>query len=231
VIDGLRVLALITARGGSKGLPGKNIRPAGGKPLLAWTVDAAHGSRYCDRLVMSTDDESIAATALAHGCEVPFMRPAALATDAATSMDVVMHALRALPGYDLILLLQPTSPLRTSADIDAACELLLAQQAPACVSVKPAQESPYWMYSVGQGQTLQPVIQLPSGVTRRQDLPAVYSLNGAIYLARTAWLQESLNFLSPQTVALVMPAQRSIDIDTLEDFEAFTQAVNKEPHG
>ena len=231
MIDGLRVLALITARGGSKGLPGKNIRPAGGKPLLAWTVDAAHGSRYCDRVVISTDDEAIAATARAHGCEVPFMRPAALATDSASSMDVVLHALLALPGFDLLVLLQPTSPLRTSADIDDACELLLAQQAPACVSVTPAQESPYWMYSMTPGQALRPIVELPSGVTRRQDLPAAYSLNGAVYVARTAWLQQSRSFVTPQTVALVMPAQRSIDIDTLEDFEAFTRAANKETHG
>lgn len=231
MIDGLRVLALITARGGSKGLPGKNIRPAGGKPLLAWTVDAARGSRYCDRVVISTDDEAIAATAREHGCEVPFMRPAALATDTASSMDVVLHAMLALPGFDLLVLLQPTSPLRTSADIDDACELLLAQQAPACVSVTPAQESPYWMYSMTPGQALRPIVELPSGVTRRQDLPAAYSLNGAVYVARTAWLQESRSFVTPQTVALVMPAQRSLDIDTLEDFEAFTRAANKETHG
>ena len=231
MIDGLRVLALITARGGSKGLPGKNIRPAGGKPLLAWTVDAARGSRYCDRVVISTDDQAIADTARAHGCEVPFMRPADLATDSTSSMDVVLHALLALPGFDLLVLLQPTSPLRTSADIDGACELLLAQQAPACVSVTPAQESPYWMYSMTSGQALRPIVELPCGVTRRQDLPAAYSLNGAVYVARTTWLQQSRSFVTPQTVALVMPAQRSIDIDTLEDFEAFSRAVNKETHG
>lgn len=231
MINGLRVLALITARGGSKGLPGKNIRPAGGKPLLAWTVEAARGSRYCDRVVISTDDEAIAEAALAHGCEVPFMRPAQLATDTSSSMDVVMHALQALPGFDLLLLLQPTSPLRTSADIDAACELLLAQQAPACVSVTPARESPYWMYSVGPDQALKPVVELPAGITRRQDLPLAYSLNGGVYLARTTWLQESRSFVTPQTVALVMPANRSLDIDTLEDFEAFTRAMNKENHG
>jgi CMP-N,N'-diacetyllegionaminic acid synthase len=231
VIDGLRVLALITARGGSKGLPGKNIRPAGGKPLLAWTVEAARGSRYCDRVVISTDDETIAAAARAHGCEVPFMRPSQLATDTASSMDVVMHALQALPGFDLLLLLQPTSPLRTSADIDAACELLLAQQAPACVSITPARESPYWMYSVGPDHALKPVVELPAGITRRQDLPLAYSLNGGVYLARTPWLQESRSFVTPQTVALVMPANRSLDIDTLEDFEAFTRAMNKENHG
>lgn len=231
MIDGLRVLALITARGGSKGLPGKNIRAAGGKPLVAWTVDAARGSRYCDRVVISTDDQAIASAALAHGCEVPFLRPPHLATDTASSLDVVMHALQELPGYDLLLLLQPTSPLRSSSDIDAACELLVAHRAPACVSVTPAHESPYWMYSVGPDQALKPVVELPAGITRRQDLPAAYSLNGAIYLARTEWLQQSRSFLTPQTVALVMPAQRSLDIDTLEDFEAFTRAVNKETHG
>ena len=130
MIDGLSVLALVPARGGSKGLPGKNIRPAAGRPLLDYTVAAARSSACIDRVVLSSDDEAIMRVARASGCEVPFRRPAALATDEATSIDVVLHALDQLPPHDLVVLLQPTSPLRTAADIDGACRLLLQHDAP-----------------------------------------------------------------------------------------------------
>mgnify|MGYP003462782716 FL=1 len=108
MIDGLRVLALIPARGGSKGLPGKNIRPVGGRPLLTWTIHAARTSRYVDRLVLSSDDPAIIAVAEHEGCEVPFRRDAALATDEASSADVVLDAIGRLPGHDVVVLLQPT---------------------------------------------------------------------------------------------------------------------------
>ena len=225
-----KVLALIPARGGSKGLPGKNILPVGGRPLLAWSVDAARAARSVDRVVLSSDDDAIMAAARACGCEVPFVRPAALASDAATTIDVVMHALDALPGYDLIVLLQPTSPLRTAADIDAACERLASSGAPACVSVSLVDQSPYWMYRLGDNQSLVPVVEAPPGVTRRQDLPAVYALNGAVYVADTAWLRQARTFITRATVAHVMPAERSIDIDTIADFEAFKKSVTEDAH-
>ena len=225
-----KVLALIPARGGSKGLPGKNILPVAGRPLLAWSVDAARAARSIDRVVLSSDDDAIMAAARACGCEVPFVRPAALASDTATTIDVVMHALDALPGYDLIVLLQPTSPLRTAADIDAACERLASSGAPACVSVSPVDQSPYWMYRLGDNQGLVPVVEAPPGVTRRQDLPAVYALNGAVYVADTAWLRQSRTFITRETVAHVMPAERSIDIDTIADFEAFEKSVTENAH-
>lgn len=225
-----KVLALIPARGGSKGLPGKNILPVAGRPLLAWSVDAAREARSIDRVVLSSDDDAIMAAARAYGCEVPFVRPAALASDTATTIDVVMHALDALPGYDLIVLLQPTSPLRTAADIDAACERLASSGAPACVSVSPVDQSPYWMYRLGDNQGLVPVVETPPGVTRRQDLPAVYALNGAVYVADTTWLRQSRTFVTRETVAHVMSAERSIDIDTIADFEAFKKTVTEDAH-
>lgn len=220
-----RVLGLITARGGSKGLPGKNILPAAGKPLIAWTIDAARASRAIDRLVLSTDDDAIADVARAHGCDVPFMRPAALATDTASSMDVVMHALDVLPGFDVVVLLQPTSPLRTAADIDDACEAFSTSGAPACVTVSLVEQSPYWMFQLGEGQTLQPILVAPVGVSRRQDLPPIYALNGAVYVADVLRLRQSRAFVGPETVASVMPLERAIDIDTAADFAAFTSLV------
>lgn len=225
-----RVLALIAARGGSKGLPGKNILPVQGRPLLAWTVDAAHGARCIDRVVLTSDDDAIIAAARSLDCEVPFRRPAALATDTATSVDVVMHALDMLPGYQVVVLLQPTSPLRTAADIEAACGRFAISGAPACVSVCIAAQSPYWMFELSDSQKLLQLIEMPTGVTRRQDLPAVYALNGAIYVADTTWLRQSRTFLTRDTVASVMPAERSIDIDTPADFDAFKRALTEDAH-
>ena len=226
MIGSLSVLALITARGGSKGLPGKNIRPVRGRPLLAYTVDAARGATAVDRVVLSSDDEAIMKVARDCGCEVPFKRPAHLATDEAGSIDVVLHALDELPGHDLVILLQPTSPMRTPADIDAACKQLLESGAQACVSVALAEQSPYWMYRVSDSQHLQPLLELPAGATRRQDLPPVYTLNGAIYVARNEWLRRSRTFVTTQTVAYRMPVERSIDIDTMDDLDRFTRLIS-----
>ena len=230
MIGARKVLALIPARGGSKGLPGKNIVPVAGRPLLAWSVDAARGARSVDRVVLSSDDETIMNAALACGCEVPFRRPSRLATDTATTIDVVMHALDALPGYDVVVVLQPTSPLRTAADIDAACERLAASGAPACVSVSPVEQSPYLMYRIGAGHALLPIVETPAGATRRQDLPLVYVLNGALYVADVAWLRSSHNFVTEETVAHVMPATRSMDIDTLADLEMFRAVITGNAH-
>jgi N-acylneuraminate cytidylyltransferase len=130
----------------------------------------------------------------------------------------------------VVVLLQPTSPLRTAADIDAACETLLENGAPACVSVSPAQESPYWMYSLDDDQALQPLMPGAAESVRRQDLPAVYLLNGAIYVADTVWLRGTRRFVTEDTVGYVMPAERSLDIDTAADFEVFRRAVTGELH-
>jgi CMP-N,N'-diacetyllegionaminic acid synthase len=225
VIAGRSVLAVIPARGGSKGLPGKNILPVNGRPLLAWTVDAAQGARCIDRVVLSSDDDAIIAVARTLGCEAPFRRPAELATDTANSIDVVLHALDMLPGFDIVVLLQPTSPLRTAGDIEEACSRLVASGAPACVSVCLSEHSPYWMFLLDDNQTLTPLVETPAGVTRRQELPPVYVLNGAIYVADTAWLRKSRAFVTRDTVAHVMPAERSIDIDTDRDLDAFMRTL------
>ncbi|MFN9805821.1 MAG: cytidylyltransferase domain-containing protein [Betaproteobacteria bacterium] len=220
MIDGLSVLALITARGGSKGLPGKNIAALGGRPLIAWTIEAARGSRYVDRTVLSSDDDAIIAVALQHGAEVPFVRSAALASDDASSIDVVIDALDRLPRFDIVILLQPTSPLRSVQDIDAALDRLHSTGAPCCVSVRPAEEHPYWTFQLGEGGELRHFCG-PSGAMprRRQDLPPAWCLNGAVYAARCDWLRRERSFLGAGTVAQPMPAERSIDIDSSTDLE------------
>jgi N-acylneuraminate cytidylyltransferase len=220
-----RVIALITARGGSKGLPRKNVLIAGGKPLVAWTVEEAFSAKCIDRVVLSSDDDEIMVAAKAAGCDIPFSRPAHLAGDIASSIDVVLHALDQLPGYEYVVLLQPTSPLRTAADIDAAFALMLEKAAPSCVSVCEVDQSPYWMYRVEANNKLQRLLPEIRGVTRRQDLPPIYVLNGAIYIARIDWLRANNNFVGLETVAYLMPKERSLDIDTAEDFEIFRSKI------
>jgi CMP-N,N'-diacetyllegionaminic acid synthase len=228
MIGSRRVLAVIPARGGSKGLPGKNIRPVDGRPLLAWTIEAAQRARTVDRVVLSSDDAAIMSVARSLGCDVPFRRPNDLATDVATSVDVVLHALDELPEFDTVLLLQPTSPLRLAADIDAAYERFETSGAETCVSVAPVEQHPFWMYFVGENHALNPVLSTPDVVTRRQELPPVFALNGAIYIADVAALRRSRSFITSHTVAYVMPLARSLDIDTAADFEQFRSAVAKD---
>lgn len=215
MINGKTVLAIIPARGGSKGVPRKNIRNLVGKPLIAWTIVAAKKSAYIDRLILSSDDPEIIDVAKHWGCEAPFVRPADLARDDTPGIDPILHALKELPGYDYVVVLQPTSPLRTGEDIDgciACCEEKLAT---ACVSVTEPAHHPQWMFTLNDAEVLLPISE-QRGI-RRQDLPAVYALNGAVYVAQTAWLFEARNFLGEGAHGYVMPSSRSIDIDTEQD--------------
>lgn len=226
MIDGLSVLAVITARGGSKGVPGKNILPVGGKPLLAWTIDAALASRAIDRVILSSDDAAIIDAAQRHGCDVPFVREAALATDTASSVDVVLDALARVCGHDIVVLLQPTSPLRTAEDIDATLARLVASGAPACVTVREAEDHPYWTFAQDAAGRLRRYAEPAGGVpSRRQDLPPAWCLNGAVYAARIDWFLRERTFLAPTTVAQPMPVSRSLDIDTPEDLQRLRALV------
>ncbi len=216
-----KVVGLITARGGSKMLPRKNLLLADGKPLIAWTILAAQESKVIDELVLSSDDSEIIEVAKAWGCSAPFRRPDELASDTASSIDVILHALGELSGFEYLVLLQPTSPLRTAYDIDAAFMLMESTGAPSCVSVCEVDKSPYWMFHIDEHRRLQALLSHFPSATRRQDLPASYMLNGAIYIAKIDWFKRNKTFLSPQTVAYVMEKNNSIDIDTYEDFELF----------
>lgn len=217
MIDGLKVLALITARGGSKGLPGKNVRPLAGKPLVAWSVEAAKGSRHVDRVVISSDDAEIIAAAVAAGCDAPFVRPAELAQDSTASEPVAIHALDALAEpYDLLVLLQPTSPLRIAADIDLCLERCVASGAPGVISVVEPAKSPYWMFRMDAAGRLSRLLE--STATRRQDLPQAFAANGAVFVVRVPWFRRHRAFIGEGTVGCAMPPERSVDIDTLLDF-------------
>lgn len=223
MIAGKKVLGLIPARGGSKGVVGKNLRLVGGKPLLVWTIEQALQSACLDRLVLSSDDDEIVAAGRNNGCEVPFMRPPELAVDDTPAVSVALHALDALAEqYDYLVLLQPTSPLRITADIDGAIRCCVERGASACVSVVQTEELPAWMYVVGQNGTLVPLLgETSSFPCRRQDAPPVYVLNGAVYVVQTDWFRSVRAFVGPGTVPFVMPRSRSLDIDTEEDLRYF----------
>lgn len=230
MINGKSVLAVITARGGSKGIPGKNIRMVAGKPLIAWTIDAAKPSRYIDRLILSTDDEKIASVAAEFGCEVPFRRPQNLAQDDTPGIEPVLHAVEMLPHYDHVILLQPTSPLRTTEDIDACLELFEKRGAKACVSVVETDKPPFWMYQLEPDNKMKPVLENGERYHRRQDAPPVYVLNGAVYVAHAQWLRESKSFLTEETLAFVMPKERSLDVDTEADLLLAEYYLEKRIH-
>lgn len=220
-----KVLGLIPARGGSKGLPRKNILLVGGNPLIAWTINAAKNSKSIDTLVLSSEDSEIIEVAKKWECEVPFRRPDHLAGDTAKSIDVVLHALDQMPGFEYVALLQPTSPLRNAEDIDAAFALMQECGAQSCVSVCESEESPYWMYHVVDGQKLLNLLPSEKDFVRRQDLPPVYILNGAIYIAKIDWLRQTGSFIGEGTVAYKMPKERSIDIDCADDLAIFRSKV------
>ncbi len=225
-----RVLGIIAARGGSKRLPRKNVLPIGGKPLIAWTIEAGLNSETIDKLIVSTDDQEIASVCRDYGCEVPFLRPEELATDMSTSSDVVLHALENFPDFTHFVLLQPTSPLRDENDIDIAFSHMINRGATSCVSVKVSTESPYWMYSIDENGKMSSVSELYRE-TRKQDLPDSYLLNGAIFISETQRFLNCSKFVSEDTCAYVMPRQRSVDIDTAEDvlqFESLLQNHSNE---
>jgi CMP-N-acetylneuraminic acid synthetase len=230
-------LALIPARGGSKGIPRKNIRLVGNKPLIAWTTEAACESELISRTIVSTEDQEIADIARQYGAEVPCYRPDNLAEDSSETIDAVLYTLDFLEqneGYtpDYVVLLQPTSPLRRSDDIDEAIRFTIDRHADSVVSICEAKPHPLLSKTLTQNGTLMDYIPGASDYSRRQDFPAVYSLNGAIYINSTSSLRKERKFILPNTYGFIMPEDRSLDIDS--PFDLFiadlvlTNLVNKE---
>lgn len=218
MIDGSTVLAIIPARGGSKGVIHKNLREVGGKPLLVWTIEQAKASKYIDRLILSSDDKAIIATARAHDCEVPFVRPAELATDTSPTIDCIHHAMASIDtSYDYVVLLQVTSPLRNTKDIDVCIELCHYKGAPACISFTEVDKSPYWMYKMTRNRRMVPLLDTKERPTRRQDSPQFYVKNGAVYVAKWDWLLTQDTFMTDDTLAYIMPNERSLDVDSSLD--------------
>jgi CMP-N,N'-diacetyllegionaminic acid synthase len=213
----LSTLAIIPARAGSKGIPGKNKRLMCGQPLVSWTIAAAQAARCFDEIVVSTDDEETADIAVSMGLSVPFLRPAELAQDDTSGIEPVLHVLSRMSGFDSMVLLQPTSPLRTPADIDSAVELARDGHARSVVSVCEAKEPIQWNFTIQADGNLKPLLAHDS-ILRRQDAQVTYALNGALYYCEVQWLLEGKTFFDAKTLGFVMPPERSIDIDTEFDW-------------
>lgn len=219
------ILGLIPARGGSKGIPRKNLATLAGRPLIAHTIDAGLQAKSISRLIVSTDDDEIADVAKQHGAEVPFMRPAELAGDQTGALEVIQHALHTLEAAEgwraeIVVYLQPTSPLRRAEHIDAAVELLLAKSADSVVSVVevPHNFSPVSLMKLEQG-FLEPYLG-ETGPLRRQDKPLLYARNGpAILAASRATLLEQNSLFGTRVLPLVMEQAASQDVDTPFDLE------------
>jgi N-acylneuraminate cytidylyltransferase len=212
MIDNRRVLAVVPARGGSKGVPGKNLREVGGVSLLRRTLDAATASRYIDVVVVSSDDDGILRHASSVHGVLTVERPAELAEDGTAMAPVVDHVLSLHPA-DIVVLLQPTSPLRESADIDGALGRFASAGADSLVSVCTTETSPYWMYRLDGDDRMHPL--LPKlDVATRQELPPTYRVNGAVYVVDAEWFRTNHVFVGEDTVAYVMAPERSLDVDT-----------------
>ncbi|HAH21844.1 MAG TPA: hypothetical protein DCL49_13210 [Candidatus Omnitrophica bacterium] len=225
-----RILSVILARGASKGLPGKNIILLGDKPLIAYTIEASLGSRYINTTAVSTDSESIRQIAIKYGAEAPFLRPADLATDTAHSPDAVKHAVIFYENerkavYDIVVMLQPTSPFRASRHIDEAIEKFLQDQTlDSLISVRKQDYPPWWMFTL-EGNRLCPAFNFQEGVNvfnlERQQFPVVYRPNGAIYLMRYAYLMRQGSIVNSMNNGFyIMSEDDSVDIDTRADLYA-----------
>lgn len=217
-----QVLALIPARGGSKGIPRKNLVPLAGLPLIAHTIRAALGAPEISRVIVSTEDQEIADISRSYGAEVPFLRPAALARDDTPSYEVVKHALGWLAQNQNyrpteLVLLQPTSPLRQACHIQAALEIFRAGNHDSVVSVTLVDQHPFWMFSLNDERTLEPFIKEHPSVLRRQDLPPLYRLNGAVYVTSPHIIFTTDGLVGRKIGAYVMPEELSLDIDQPKD--------------
>jgi len=233
----VRTLGVIPARGGSKGIPRKNIALLGGRPLLAYTAEAALAASQLDRVILSTEDEEIARVGRSLGLEVPFMRPQALAQDDAPTLVVLQHAVREVgregDEYDVIVTLQPTTPFRSAEDIDGALELLERTGADSVVSlVSPGGLHPFKVKSIdGEGWVGEPEFARGKAHLPRQVLPSFWSLEGSLYITRRSVLMEENRILGDKTQAWIVPRERTVNIDSSFDLWLAERMLSDPPNG
>lgn len=219
------VLAVVFARGGSKGIPRKNIKMLCGKPLMAYAIEAAKGVKGVGDVIVSTEDEEIARVAKKHGAAVPFMRPAQLATDAAPEILAWQHALSAYEQVkhqrvDVLLSVPATSPLRAVADVQGCLDALLSADADCAIVITDAHRSPYFNMVRMDAKGYAKVVMAPEGeISRRQDAPAVYDITTIAYAVRGDYLRQARSALGGRVVTFKAPVERSLDIDTPLDWE------------
>lgn len=215
------MIAIIPARGGSKGLPGKNILPLCGKPMIAYTIEAAKLSKYIDRVIVSTDDQNIADIALEYGAEVPFLRPEFLASDTAQAVDNYIYTIERLSkewgiSIEEFVVLQPTSPLRIAEDIDGAIELFLKNKADSVISYTSEAHPVHWHKYIDENKAFVDIFD--TTIANRQDLKTSYYPNGAVYVFRFSMIKER-KYYTNKSYGYIMPRNRSVDIDYKDDFD------------
>lgn len=221
-MDKPNILAVIPARGCSKGIPGKNIVPFAGKPLICYTVEAALRAKYLKHVIVSTDDADIAKIAKDCGADVPFLRPSYLSQDDSSSVSVLKHALSFIEEsegslFDFVVLLQPTSPLRDEKNIDLAVEKMLETGSDSVISVCKVKHHPFWNF-VLQDDRLHSIISNDDKSSRRQDLPQTYAPNGAVYVIKRDVLLKENTVFGKDLRGIIMPSDESIDIDDYYDW-------------
>ena len=216
MINGKKVLGIIPARGNSKRVKNKNIRIINGNPLIYWTFQSSQNSKYIDRLIVSTDNKKIKKISLSFGVEVPFLRPKELSEDNSSSVDTVLHAIKRIEGFDFIVLLQPTSPLRSVKDIDSCI-----QKCDPVVSITKTNKETNLTYLLKKNKKIQ---KSNNYVKNRQ----LYNLNGAVYVADINRFKNDKNFITKDTIGYVMPTERSLDIDTEEDLNLFKKILKND---
>jgi CMP-N,N'-diacetyllegionaminic acid synthase len=234
MINGKTVIAIIPARGGSKGLPGKNIKLLCGKPLIAWSIQAGLGSQYIDEVMVTTDSEEIAAISENFGASVPFIRPTELASDTASSIDVIRHTLNYYDKkchrvFDYAVLLEPTSPLREKEDIDdAITQLVNNPLAKAVVGIcKTESQNPVFLVRKNINNFIVGYENTDMRVVRRQDIQDVYYFEGSVYISETAALLENNTFYHEKTLGYEFPKWKAIEVDDLDDFIMVEALINK----
>ena len=220
----MEILAIIPARGGSKGLPGKNILPLAGKPLIVWSIEAARESKYIDKCIVSTDDDKISNIVKKYDGEIPFKRPAHLATDESTTFDVLEHGINFFKNqsveFDYLVLLEPTSPLRDSNDIDTAINLLHdnRSKADSIVGVSKVEEThPVFDVKINKDGLIQPYMSESFKVFRRQEIEELYFFEGSVYVSDIQVLLKEKSFYHDRTLPFVVPRWKSLEIDEIID--------------
>lgn len=228
----MKILALIPARGGSKGVPRKNIRLLGNKPLLEYSIESAKNSHLISEILVSTDDEEIAIAAELAGCKPPFLRPSSLAQDQSTSIEVVLHALAYYENqkiyFDAVCLLQPTSPFREASFIDKAIAKFITSQSDSLISVLPIphQYNPHWAFEEDDQGFLHIATGEENIITRRQDLPKAFYRDGSVYLTKTEVLKTG-TFFGKKTAYITSNPELHVNIDTQEDWDYAEQLLQK----
>ena len=213
----MTLVAIIPARGGSKGIPNKNLKEFKGKPLIQWTIEQAHKSEYIDRVIVSTDSNEIANISRKLGAEVPFIRPKYLAKDTTSMIETVIYTLDNLKEINDLILLQPTSPLRRVADINNIVRLRSDNNRSSAVSVKEISDYPEWMIRI-KNKNISSYCTNTKSAKRRQDLEKIYILNGSLYLTTRRHIYTNQSFISYETIPYIMKKEFSIDIDDESDW-------------